>query len=180
MRSWGSLAAEGFVFAPAKLPDRNSPLSFKAETDCCFAFVTERKFVCYAMTPQTLELQSLFYVCETQDKTSEWHINEKFGGRDVREMDHVPGTAFSDVWRPGYRLYDYQLTSDDLVSKLNLARGLALLLRQLDEIFDFVEPEGKGLDAYGHEIRKLLILACTEVEDYFRLETMCSLRTLCT
>ncbi|MBB5747040.1 hypothetical protein [Brevundimonas variabilis] len=42
------------------------------------------------------------------------------------------------------------------------------LLRQLERICQTVQPKGANLDAYGHDIRNLLILACTEVEAQWR------------
>lgn len=49
------------------------------------------------------------------------------------------------------------------------ARGqLAVLSRALEQICQTVHPEGANLDAYGHDIRNLLILACTEVEAHWR------------
>lgn len=42
------------------------------------------------------------------------------------------------------------------------------LLRQLDRICQTVHPVEKNLNAFGHDIRNLLILACTEVENHWR------------
>jgi len=42
------------------------------------------------------------------------------------------------------------------------------LLNKLAEICRFVHPDGPSLAAYGHEIRNLLILTCTEVESHWR------------
>jgi hypothetical protein len=49
------------------------------------------------------------------------------------------------------------------------ARGqLSVLTRALEEICQTVHPEGANLDVYGHDIRNLLMLACTEVEAHWR------------
>jgi hypothetical protein len=45
---------------------------------------------------------------------------------------------------------------------------LTTLLRQLDRICQTVQPTEKTFDTFGHEIRNLLILACTEVESHWR------------
>jgi hypothetical protein len=34
----------------------------------------------------------------------------------------------------------------------------------LDDLFNYIEPSTENLNSYGHKIRELLILACTEVE----------------
>ncbi len=41
---------------------------------------------------------------------------------------------------------------------------LALLTDRLALVFRTVEPESDNLEVYGHEVRNLLIIACTEVE----------------
>jgi hypothetical protein len=50
-----------------------------------------------------------------------------------------------------------------------VARGqLSALTRQLERICQTVHPQGKVLEAFGHDVRNLLILACTEVETHWR------------
>jgi hypothetical protein len=50
-----------------------------------------------------------------------------------------------------------------------IARGqLSALTRQLGRICQMVHPQAKALDTFGHDIRNLLILACTEVETHWR------------
>ncbi len=50
-----------------------------------------------------------------------------------------------------------------------IARGqLKALIRQLEGICQTIHPEGDSLRAFGHDIRNLLILACTEVETHWR------------
>ena len=45
---------------------------------------------------------------------------------------------------------------------------LTALMRQLELICQTVHPNEDTFDAFGHSIRNLLILACTEVETYWR------------
>jgi hypothetical protein len=53
--------------------------------------------------------------------------------------------------------------------RIAIARGqLLALTRQLKRICETVHPEGGMLDAYGHDIRNVLILACTEVESQWK------------
>lgn len=50
-----------------------------------------------------------------------------------------------------------------------LARGqFSALARQLDRICQTVHPAASTFNTYGHDIRNLLILACTEVEMHWR------------
>lgn len=62
-------------------------------------------------------------------------------------------------------VYGHEFTSD-LVA-------FEILERDLEQIFRTIEPEAPSegrpnQDAYGHEIRRLLILACTEVENLLK------------
>jgi hypothetical protein len=45
---------------------------------------------------------------------------------------------------------------------------LSTLVRHLERISETVYPEESNLEAYGYDIRNLLILACTEVESHWR------------
>jgi hypothetical protein len=44
---------------------------------------------------------------------------------------------------------------------------LSTLVRQLERVCETVHPEEPNLEAYGYDIRNLLILACTEVESHW-------------
>jgi hypothetical protein len=56
---------------------------------------------------------------------------------------------------------DSQLDINLIVSNLN---QLAVLIQMLDEVFRSVHPSLKNLNAFGHNIKNVLILACIEVE----------------
>jgi hypothetical protein len=43
-------------------------------------------------------------------------------------------------------------------------RGFLIILKDLQEIFDYVEPADKNLDCYSYRIHALLLRACVEVE----------------
>ena len=66
----------------------------------------------------------------------------------------------NDLWSP------WMETDFNYVAN---SRGqLTLLVRKLEIICQTVQPNPRTLDAYGHEIRNLLILAATEVEMHCR------------
>ena len=46
--------------------------------------------------------------------------------------------------------------------------SLRLLVQKIDEIFLYIEPDTKSLNTYSHKTRELLILACTEVENFWQ------------
>jgi hypothetical protein len=63
----------------------------------------------------------------------------------------------------------YYPNSDREATVVALARGqLIALTRQLGRICQTVHPSEGTLEVFGHDIRNLLILACTEVENHWR------------
>jgi hypothetical protein len=47
--------------------------------------------------------------------------------------------------------------------------AVSVLTQRMAEVFRYVEPSaGSNLHAFGHELRQLLVLGCTEVESSFR------------
>lgn len=78
--------------------------------------------------------------------------------RMARPIDQHPHEA--PGWNPGAR------HEADVMA---IARGqLTALTRQLDRICQAVHPTQATFAAFGHDIRNLLILACTEVESHWR------------
>jgi len=80
------------------------------------------------------------------------------------------GHTIAGVWRPG--LYYTEEILQGLAGsnvELRLAeQALLLLVQRLDELLHFVEPAPNTLSTYSHKARELLILACTEVENYWK------------
>jgi len=102
-----------------------------------------------------------------QGRLLDW-VRDIFGAEDILQTQNSAGTVISKVWRPGVG-YDqpHKYLGDTNSDFGQHARALTILLQKLSDIFDFTEPSGDGLNAYGHKTRELLILACTEVENYW-------------
>lgn len=96
-------------------------------------------------------------------------IELTFGATEIIETKHEPGHTVRGVWRPGL-FYQDEIHSG-LGTNTQKARAaeqaIHILLQKLDDIFLFIEPTRKNLDTFGHKSRELLILACTEAENYF-------------
>ena len=60
-----------------------------------------------------------------------------------------------------------------MTEKARAKRELKILIEKLHDILLYIEPDNSCLKVYGHKIRELLILACTECENswtsYIRL-----------
>lgn len=90
-----------------------------------------------------------------------------------RETEFSPGQYFPRMARPlDQHPYAHMTYSPSGVMEPNIVAvggaQLSILTRQLQRICQTVHPQGKGLDAFGHDIRNLLILICTEVETHWR------------
>lgn len=82
----------------------------------------------------------------------------EFYPRIARPIDQHPGEA--PGLNPGAR---------HEAAVIAIARGqLTALTRQLDRICQTVQPTPGTFTTFGHDIRNLLILACTEVESHWR------------
>ncbi|MBS7327929.1 MAG: hypothetical protein KIG68_04155 [Oxalobacter sp.] len=83
------------------------------------------------------------------------------------------GTIINHVWRPGLCLNINEALDIDNGEKSRAKRELKILIEKLHEILMYIEPDPICLQSYGHKIRELLILACTECENtwtaYIRL-----------
>src|SRR5574344_3009199 len=83
------------------------------------------------------------------------------------------GTIISHVWRPGLCLDIPEALEVKEGEKARAKRELKILIEKLHEVLMYVEPDKNCLQSYGHKIRELLILACTECENswasYIRL-----------
>lgn len=82
----------------------------------------------------------------------------EFYSRMARPIDQHPDEA--PGWSPG---------AQNEAGVIAIARGqLTALTRQLDRICQTVQPTQETFSTFGHDIRNLLILACTEVESHWR------------
>lgn len=97
--------------------------------------------------------------------------SQVFGAQNIQPMDVIEiGHAVKGVWRPSLRFED-EISQALMVTshEMRLAeQSLRLLLERLDEILLYIEPNAMALNTYSHKTRELLILASTEVENYWQ------------
>ncbi|MFA5978714.1 MAG: hypothetical protein WC818_10735 [Pseudomonas sp.] len=79
---------------------------------------------------------------------------------DIVEMEDVqrPGSFYPRVSRENI-FFNY--VSEQFLQDVRAYQNIQY---SLDGLFNYIEPSASNLSAYGHKIRELLILACTEVE----------------
>ncbi|MEQ1754689.1 MAG: hypothetical protein ABL973_11210 [Micropepsaceae bacterium] len=95
------------------------------------------------------------------------------GAIAFHKLDLLPGQYYPRIARPGdQHPHEAPGTNPGIHMERNLVAmavgQLTALTRQLDRICRTIHPSIETFDTYGHDIRNLLILACTEIEMYWR------------
>lgn len=97
-------------------------------------------------------------------------VEKNFGAIEIESMLTEPGQSKEWVWRPTlfYSAETEQAMKTDPVDQMNTEKALRLLIEKLHDILSYIEPDENALKVYSHRIRELLILACTEVENFWQ------------
>ncbi|HEU5047469.1 MAG TPA: hypothetical protein VFT64_06455 [Rickettsiales bacterium] len=98
---------------------------------------------------------------------------EPHGKNPFHKVDLEPGQYYPRIARPvDQHVHESPGTSPSVKNEANsiaIACGqLDALTTQLNRICQTIHPSDKTSDAFGHDIRNLLILACTEIESHWR------------
>jgi hypothetical protein len=93
------------------------------------------------------------------------------------KLDKIPGEFHPRIYRPILQQYvysngfsyipktdAYDFFPHDPITLVKSVQQLSTLTKRLNSIFNNVYPTQDNINCYGHEIRNLLILTCTEVE----------------
>jgi hypothetical protein len=109
-------------------------------------------------------------VIEQKSGSLEDWVKREFGAEDIEEMETEVGVIVKGVWRPSLCSYqDIYKTLDVTEQEMRLSENaLRLLINKLDDIFVYIEPCAASRDVYSHKTRELLILACTELENFWQ------------
>lgn len=99
----------------------------------------------------------------------EW-VLKTFGAEEIREMTSNVGKCIVNCWRPGLFYFDelYSGLKTNIIDRQDEEQVLLLLVQKLIDICAYVNPSTNNLMVYGHKIRELLLLACTEFESQCR------------
>lgn len=99
-----------------------------------------------------------------------WTINKNAGWskREFKEMLVPPGKYYPRIWRPHYLPFggpfERPLSAAETIYVADAKAQLTVFCRELDHICRSVHPDKATLGVYGHNIRNLLVSACTEAE----------------
>lgn len=136
-----------------------------------YAYETETHFVHFYGRDKGFYIISIgLTVIEKKEGTLIDWVTRVFGAEEIENLELEVGHSTKGVWRPS--LYYYEDTYQALGVTENEMRlseySLRLLIQKLDEIFLYIEPDVLSLNTYSHKTRELLILACTEVENFWQ------------
>ncbi|SDF61984.1 hypothetical protein [Chitinophaga filiformis] len=97
-------------------------------------------------------------------------VTKAFGAVNIQSLSQLPGDVVDGVWRPGlyYNTDAFQALQVIESEKRSSELAILLLIERLEELFSYIHPDANGLQTYGHKSRELLILACTEVENFWK------------
>jgi hypothetical protein len=90
-------------------------------------------------------------------------LQERYPGAKIERTKMGLGECHPRIFRPTGEamLEEPHLYKRQWSSSVQAVRNL---LSVMDNLFRYLEPHPKNAKAFGHELRQLLILACTEVE----------------
>lgn len=125
-------------------------------------------------TPDSFWVQgsTLEELVECMNNGEIFPFNEKSGIQRIKvlsleEMNLKPGQFYPRIARPHSAYFTLPTLPNHEVFEDEIARSrgqLRSLTSKLEHIFQHVHPEKRNYNTYSHEIRNLLIIACTEVE----------------
>lgn len=99
-------------------------------------------------------------------------LQSRFPNYTFHKLDLSPGEYFPRIARPSSaHPYDHAFNPDNIKNRNLIAtsQGQLMALReQLERVCRVVQPVRENWNAFGHELRNLLILACTEIEAHCR------------
>lgn len=140
----------------------DNPIGYAYESNDHFIHI-------YGMNKGIYTISPGLTTCQKKDGTLEDWAKKTFGAIDIAYMKQEVGTVNKSIWRPGL-YYNYEIEEGlicDSFEKRNSEIKLKILLEKLSDILLYIEPTNTNIDVFGHKIRELLILSCTEVENHF-------------
>ncbi len=136
-----------------------------------FAYETSTHFIHIYGSDKVFNIISIgLTVAEAKSGTLEDWVITNFGATTIEPITLDIGSSISGVWRPSLYYYEdsfQALNVSDTEMRLS-EQALRILIEKLDELLLYIEPDANGLNSHSHKTRELLILASTEVENYWK------------
>jgi hypothetical protein len=133
------------------------------------AYQDERHFIALPFDNPFTAGKEYYFQAPRNSRSLHEFVEDCFSGTEIVEMKLNAGDCMPHVWRPGRRGRDEIAIKHAIDPNFRSDKqALLLLVLKLAEIFQYVEPTKDAFSSYGHKIRELHILSCTEVENYFQ------------
>jgi hypothetical protein len=143
---------------------------FHVRVECGYGYELDNYFVhFYGNSVSWYGIHTGLTVIEEKKGTIKDWIEKYFGAQNIRSMDIDVGESTEGVWRSGLYYFNdtCQALNTSLQERTNCEQALRILLEKLDDLFLYIEPDIASVNTYSHKTRELLILACTEVENFW-------------
>ncbi|EHQ28083.1 hypothetical protein [Mucilaginibacter paludis] len=142
----------------------NNPIGYAYETDTHFVHF-------YGKNVRWWTISNGITVTEQKTGSLENWVRKTFGAQHIKPMLSEPGVVNKCVWRPGLFFQDDTFKAFNFTAKeMRLSsQSIKLLIERLDELFVYIEPNQSSFGTYSHKTRELLILASTEVENFWNV-----------
>lgn len=139
------------------------PRGYAYETDTHFVHMYGRADGFYAISIGLTAIQ------QKNGTLVDW-VTNTFGAEEIETLDLEVGYSIKGVWRPSLYYYTDTFQALDVnETEMRLSESaIRLLVQKMEDILMYIEPNIDSLNTYGHKIRELLILACTEVENFWQ------------
>ncbi len=157
---------------------------WKADEDTLMLFVPSNPFEqyirCNLSDWRSINYDRIEHQLDLYNDTinAAWHflgLNQVFVDKSKVELSSIePGTYYPRIWRGFVSEHSSEIFNAvnprlEYGSKhVQAATAASSLFDYLVEIFRHVEPSAVNFEAFGHKIRELLILVCTEIEAGWR------------
>lgn len=140
-----------------------NPRGYAYETDTHFVHFYGRNKGLYVISTGLTAIQ------QKSGTLEDWVI-KTFGAEEIKQLNVEVGHSIEGVWRPSlyYNSDTFQALNVTKTQMRLVEQALRLLIDRLDELFLYIEPDVNGLQTYSHKTRELLILASTEVENFWK------------
>lgn len=139
-----------------------------------YAYEDRTHFVHYYGVDDQMRIISIgLTAIEKKSGTLEDWVIRTFGAENIEQMNLEVGHCIKGVWRPSLYIYKDTYSALSVTEhEMRLSENaLRLLITKLDDIFLYIEPSLSSQNVYSHKTRELLILACTEIENFWKYYT---------
>lgn len=107
-------------------------------------------------------------ICDKDNYEIQNTLEKYFEYSILKKVKIEIGVKIPHIWKPLLNVNIQKELDFKIFDLYRAKRDLGILIQKLQEILLYIEPSPNGLKTYGHKIKELLILTCTEIENNFK------------